>query len=172
MTAFGSLGAHVVLVIAAGVLFYAAWTDLRQFRIRNELIIVLAGLFVVHAILSGRWIEIHWNALFASAMFLLMLFFYARNWMGGGDLKLLTVSFLWVGFNGAMPFAILLLVFAGINALVAMFGWVMTIDGRRVAFGPAIAAALIVTFMLGYMDTPPRRAIPDIPLGAERLHTK
>ena len=36
---------HVVLVITAGVLFYAALTDLNHFRIRNELILFLVGLF-------------------------------------------------------------------------------------------------------------------------------
>ena len=40
---------HVVLVITAAVLFYVALTDFKQFKIRNELILVLAGLFVVHA---------------------------------------------------------------------------------------------------------------------------
>ena len=38
---------HVVLVITAAVLFYVALTDFKHFKIRNELILVLAGLFVV-----------------------------------------------------------------------------------------------------------------------------
>jgi Flp pilus assembly protein protease CpaA len=34
-----------------------ALTDFKQFKIRNELIFVLAGLFLVHAPLSGRWVS-------------------------------------------------------------------------------------------------------------------
>ncbi len=158
------IAAQIVLVITAGVLFYAAWTDLREFKIRNELIIVLAALLVIHAILSGRWAILHWNLLIAFVMFLIMLVFYARNAMGGGDLKLLTVAFLWVGLDSALPFTALLLVFALINALVAKYGWVVMLDGRRIAFGPAIAAALIGTFMLG-LPPPPSRIVPDIQLG-------
>ncbi len=87
-----------MLVITAAVLFYVALTDFKQFKIRNELILVLAGLFVVHALLSGRWVSAHWNLAFAAVMFGVMLYFYAQNWMGGGDVKILTVGFLWVGF--------------------------------------------------------------------------
>jgi Flp pilus assembly protein protease CpaA len=53
--AFSPTLSHVVLVITAGVLFYVALTDFKHFMIRNELILVLIGLFVVHALLSGRW---------------------------------------------------------------------------------------------------------------------
>jgi Flp pilus assembly protein protease CpaA len=39
-------------VFTAAVLFYAALTDLKQFKIGNELILVLVGLFVVHVLQS------------------------------------------------------------------------------------------------------------------------
>src|SRR5437773_10858551 len=89
--------AHIVLVITAAVLFYVALTDFKQFKIRNELILVLAGLFVVHALLSGRWVSAYWNLTFAALIFGVMVYFYAHNLMGGGDVKILTVGFLWVG---------------------------------------------------------------------------
>ena len=132
--------AHTVLVITAGVLFYAAWVDLREFKIRNELVLVLAGLFVLHAILSGRWVEIHWNVLVALVIFIIMLFFYANNWLAGGDIKLLTVSFLWVGYTCALAFAILLMAFSVITGLLAKFGLVKTPgkDISRIPFPPAM----------------------------------
>jgi prepilin peptidase CpaA len=143
---------HIVLVITAGVLFYVALTDLKHYKIRNEFILVLVGLFLLHAVLSGRWIELHWNIGLAFVTFVLMLFAYARNMMGGGDLKILTVAFLWVGLHCALPFAILLLIFATFHTLAAWVGWVdaQRADGRtRIAFAPAVAAALIGSFMLG-----------------------
>jgi prepilin peptidase CpaA len=153
---------HTVLVITAGVLFYAAWNDLRRQRIPNELIIVLAILYVIHAVVSGRWVEMHWNFALAFVMFLIMLVFYIWKTMGGGDLKLLTVGFLWAGFSCALPFTILLLAFALIHAFLVKMGFVDAIgeDGRRVPFAPAIAAALIGVFMLGCLERTPTGGNP------------
>lgn len=146
---------QVVLVITAGVLFYAALTDFKYFKIRNELILVLAGLFVLHALLSGRWISAHWNLAFAVFMFCVMLYFYAQRLMGGGDVKILTVGFLWIGIGCALPFALLLAVFAAMHVVAAKFEWadVQQVGGRkRIPLAPSVAAALIVCFMLGCLQ--------------------
>ena len=149
--------AYLVLVVTAAVLFYAAWNDLRRFRIPNELVGALAVLYLIHATVSGRWNEIPWNAALAFLMFLIMLIFYVRKTMGGGDLKLLTVGFLWTGFSCSLPFTILLLAFALIHAFLVKMGFVDAIgeDRRRVPFAPAIAAALIGVFMLGCLGHAP-----------------
>jgi prepilin peptidase CpaA len=149
---------HVVLVITAGMLFYVAFTDLKHYTIRNDLVLAIGALFFLHAALSGRWVLMHWNIGFAVLMFAVMLVLYAQNWMGGGDLKLLTVAFLWVGLNCALVFALLLLVFASLHTLAAKFGWVSAqqVEGRtRIAFAPTIAAGLIGTFMLGCLHPLP-----------------
>jgi prepilin peptidase CpaA len=153
--AFSAPLSHVVLVITAAVLFYVALTDLKHFKIRNELIIVLAGLFVVHALLSGRWVSAHWNLAFAALMFGVMLYFYGQKLMGGGDVKILTVAFLWVGFLCALPLAALLAVFAAVHVVAAKFGWaeVQQVDGKkRIPLAPSVAAALILCFILGCLQ--------------------
>jgi prepilin peptidase CpaA len=146
---------HVVLAITGGLLLYVALADLIQYKIRNDAVLVLAGLFVLHAVVAGRWPAMHWNALFALLMFLIMLLFYTRNMIGGGDLKLLTVCFLWTGIECALPFSILLVVFGGSHALIAHLGWVSSqaAKGRqRIAFAPTAAAALLVIFMAGCLQ--------------------
>jgi Flp pilus assembly protein protease CpaA len=143
---------HVVLVITAAVLFYVALTDFKQFKIRNELILVLGGLFVMHALLSGRWVGAHWNLALAALMFGFMAYFYTQNWMGGGDVKILTVGFLWIGFGCALPFAVLLAVFAAVHVTAAKLGWVevqQVGDRKRIPFAPSVAAALVLCFILG-----------------------
>ncbi len=155
VTAISPIMSHVVLVITAGVLFYAALTDLKDFKIRNELILVLAGLFVVHAALSGSWVMVHWNLAFAAFMLCVMLYFYAQKWMGGGDVKILTVAFLWTGLACALPFALLLGVFAALHGLAAKFGWVEAQqlgDHKRIPLAPSVAAAMILCFMLGCLQ--------------------
>ena len=93
-----------------------------------------------------------WDVLFAALMFAVMLVFYGRGWMGGGDVKILAVAFLWTGLSGAMPFAVLLALFCAAHGLIAKYGWAKSQDsgagGRRIPFAPSVAAALICTFML------------------------
>lgn len=174
--------AHTVLIITAAVLFYAAWTDLKEYRIPNELIIVLVGLFLVHAFLSGWWVEMYWNFLMAFVVFLITLPFYLRGSIGGGDVKLMAVALLWVGYRSAVPFTVLLLAIAVVHAVLvkslaksifldvlgARFRWLnaLSLDGRRVPFAPTIAIALIGAFLAGGLDQPPPRYIPkNFPLG-------
>jgi len=147
-----SIASQVVLILTAAMLFYVALTDLKHYKIRNEVIFVLAALFFLHVVLSGRWTVLHWNLAFAALLFLIMLYFYSMKLMGGGDLKLLTVAFLWVGPFCALPFALFLLLFVGIHILVVKFklGEAQIKNGRtHLAFAPSIAAALISVFMVG-----------------------
>lgn len=147
-----AVAAQTVLILTASVLFYVALTDLKQFKIRNELIVVLTGLFFLHAILSGRWITLYWNLAFAALMFLIMLYFYSLKLMGGGDLKLLVVALLWVGPFCALPFALFLLFFSCIHLIALKLKLVekRVVDEKSwLAFAPSIAAALISVFMIG-----------------------
>ena|SRR5258708_2312421 len=151
--------ANVVLVVTAAVLFYVAVTDLKHYRIRNELILVLIGLFLLHTLFSGRWLNAAWSLGLAAFVLVFLVYFYVRHWMGGGDVKILTVAFLWTGVECALPFAILLLVFAFLHTIAARLGWAQSQqpddDNRaRIAFAPSVAAALICVFMLGCLRPP------------------
>jgi prepilin peptidase CpaA len=150
-------GACAVLIATAAVLLYAAIRDFRHYSISNLLVLALAGLFLLHALVSGRWVTLHENVLFALLMFAFLLLCYARGWMGGGDVKLLTVAFLWVGIHCALAFALLLLLFASVHAFAAKLKWVegRMVGGRlKIAFAPAVSAALIGSFAGGCL-TPP-----------------
>jgi len=147
-----AIASTTVLILTGAVLFYVAFTDLKHYKIRNEFILVLTGLFFLHAFLSARWTTLHWNLGFAAILFVLMLYPYSMKMMGGGDLKLLTVAILWVGPFCALPFAFFLLLFAGIHAVALKF---KLVEGKTfgekqsVAFAPSIAAALISVFLVG-----------------------
>jgi prepilin peptidase CpaA len=147
---------YPILVIAGAILLRAAWTDLQEFKIRNELILTLAGLFVPYALLAGYWADLRWDIAFAVLMFAILLAFYGLGWMGGGDVKILAVAFLWAGLPYALPFALLLAVFSLVHGLAAKFGWAKsqrTDSGRmRIPFAPSVAGALICTFILRAMQ--------------------
>jgi len=152
LTAFPAAWAYFVLVITSALLLQAAWTDLREYRIRNELILVLVSLFILYAVLTGHWAQLKWDVGFAALMFVVLLAFYGLGWMGGGDVKILAVAFLWTGLSGALPFAILLGLFSSAHSLAAKLGWArsqVTASGRRrIPFAPSVAGALIGTFIL------------------------
>lgn len=147
-----AVASQIVLIMTAAALFYVALTDLKHFKIPNEFIIILTGLFFLHAFLSGRWTTLHWNLGFAVLLFLIMLYCYSKKMMGGGDLKLLTVALLWVGPFCALPFALFLLLFACIHITAVKFKVVetrMISEKKWLAFAPSVAAALISVFMIG-----------------------
>jgi len=168
--ALSPIASYFVLVIAAATLFYVALTDLKEFKIANELVLVLAGLYVLFAVLSGHWRTMYWNIALAAIMFAFMLYYYGQNLMGGGDVKMLTVAFLWVGLDCALLFAVFLLVFVGIHAGVAKLGWVKVQEvgtRKRIPFAPSIAAALIGVFMSGCLrplPAPPFAGLARIPV--------
>src|SRR5690349_20266856 len=116
--------ASLILIVTAAVLLYAAVTDLRDFQIPNQLIWILIILWIVHVVAHQQWLGFYWNVAFAAILFVCMLYFYGRNWMGGGDVKLASVAFLWTGIDCALVFAVLLLGFAIIHTVAARLGWV------------------------------------------------
>jgi len=151
--------ANVVLVVTAAVLLYVAATDLKHYKIRNEFILLLIGLFLLYTLFSDRWVDVAWNLGLAAIVLVFLLYFYARHWMGGGDVKMLTVAFLWTGVECALAFSLLLLVFAFLHTAAAKLGWAQSQqadnDQRvRIAFAPSVAAALICIFVLGCLRSP------------------
>jgi prepilin peptidase CpaA len=152
LIAVQSAWAYFVLVAASAVLLVAAWTDLREYKIRNDLVLALAAMFVLYAVLFRSWSDLKWDLAFAALMFVVMLVAYVSGWMGGGDVKLLGVAFLWSGFSGALPFAILLSLFSAAHVVFTKLGWAhsqQTDTGRhRIPFAPSVAGALIGVFLL------------------------
>src|SRR5215831_12878660 len=116
--------ATVILMVTVAVLLYAAFADLKHYRISNELILLLIGLFVLHAFFSHRWINAAWSLGLAAGVFLFLIYFYSRQWIGGGDVKILPVAFLWAGIECAFPFVLLLLLFVSLHTVAARLGWV------------------------------------------------
>lgn len=143
-----------VLAVTAAILFWVALTDLREFRIPNRFVIALAGLYFVYALVSGAWTSMYWNVGFAILMLAAGTRAYALSMMGGGDLKLLAVAFLWTGPWTALPFAILLLILTGLYYVAARFGFAAsrrTDAGLRIPLAPPLAGALVGVLALGFV---------------------
>jgi prepilin peptidase CpaA len=143
---------YLVVVVATATLIHAAMFDLEHFTIRNSLVLFLILLYLLHAALTRRWSEVPFDLVLAAMIFVIGLVFYALGAFGGGDVKLLTVAFLWVGMRGALLLAGLLVIFSLLSVVAGQLGWIKTRKlgiRRQIAFAPAVAGALAGAFLLG-----------------------
>jgi prepilin peptidase CpaA len=141
-----------ILALTAVTLFWVALKDLREFKVRNEFVAILAGLYLVHALCSGAWASMPWNLGFALLMLVAGMYAYSLQQIGGGDLKLLAVAFLWTGPRFAAPFVVLLLIFTSAYYVAARLGFAaakQTAAGLRIPLAPSLAGALIGALALG-----------------------
>jgi Flp pilus assembly protein protease CpaA len=86
-------------------------------------------------------------------MFAFMIATYALGAMGGGDAKLLSVAFLWIGSANASLFCLLLAIASAAYYVLHRFGRILPgKPGPRgktlIPYGPCIAAAWIATMIL------------------------
>jgi Flp pilus assembly protein protease CpaA len=141
-----------VKVATVALLCAIALTDLRTFKIQNASTVLLFALYVLYAIGVRSWQEVVANLVLGVAVFSVLLLFYRRGVIGGGDVKLLPVACLWIGTRCVLVFAALLLLLIGLHLLAVKFGWVRTktmLDRPAIAYAPSIAGALIGSILLG-----------------------
>jgi prepilin peptidase CpaA len=139
-------------VALVAVMFYVGFTDFRTFKIRNDVLLLLLLLYVLFALVARTPSEILSNVIFAAIIFAVLVLFYTKGVIGGGDVKLVALVCLWVGVHCALLFSILLLLFIGLHLFAAWLGWANTkpLAGRfAIPYAPSVAGALIATVMSG-----------------------
>jgi prepilin peptidase CpaA len=133
----------------------AASSDLASRTIRNWLIIALLIAYIVLAPLAGFSLAEVISGIVAGALVLIAFFaLFTRGWMGGGDVKLASVSALWLGSDqtasyllyaalagGVLTLAVLLL--RALSTAVEHPLWVSAVgrSGSGVPYGVALASA-------------------------------
>lgn len=144
---------QLIQFVIGMVLIYIAIEDMLKFKIRNESIVVLIVLFLIAALASGALWPALWHVLFGLVMFAVVLAIYAFRVIGGGDAKLLSVAFLWMGWENTSLFCILLGLAAAIYYILHRFGHILPgkpgPNGKTlIPYGPCIASAWIGTMAL------------------------
>lgn len=88
-----------IAAVFFALLAWAAWEDVRTFRIPNWLVGALFALFVL-AFAAGTIDRNQWPGHFSAGIAALAcgMALFARNWIGGGDAKLFAVLALWTGW--------------------------------------------------------------------------
>jgi prepilin peptidase CpaA len=109
------------LAAFAGLLIYAASSDIARMIIPNWVSVALAGIFPIAALADGMApLDIGLHVLFGLAILVAGFFLFAGNVIGGGDAKLLAATAVWTGYLAFLPFMYWTVVAGGVMALALL----------------------------------------------------
>lgn len=138
-----------ILVLAAGIVTWAAISDLRSNIIPNSANVALFVLWTGWVV-SGAQVQVGYSIGIGAATFLVGAILFHFNQMGGGDVKLLTVLGIWAGPTEVLPFLLQVAIAGGMLTMAWIaygrfaapaLGRIASIESRRVVpYGVAIAA--------------------------------
>jgi prepilin peptidase CpaA len=135
----------------AALLIVAAAGDALYFRIPNQLILLIAGLFLPVALAAGLGLPAIGTHLAISGAVLLGGFLlFAFGLFGGGDAKLLAAAALWLGWPALLPFLLWTALAGGvlgvlISLRVLYDKFIRNVPvNRDVPYGIALAAGAII----------------------------
>ena len=109
-----------VLLVYAGILVAAGWSDLNRYIIPNRVSIALLLLYPAHVVASAGPVDVWGAVLVAVAAFVVCAAFFAFGLMGGGDVKLFAALALWAGPAAIAPFMLVTAVLGGVLAMVLL----------------------------------------------------
>jgi prepilin peptidase CpaA len=101
----------------AALMVLAALEDLRRLMIPNALTLALCVLWPLYVLATPTLIATLGSLACAAIVFLVGALLFSRGYIGGGDVKLLTVAVLWAGPGGVGPLLLLTGVLGGMLAL-------------------------------------------------------
>lgn len=153
----------ILALFYPAMMIHAGIKDLRTMRIPNRLILLLLVGYIVAVPLGGLSLsEVLSSLIAAGSVFALFFLTFTCGWMGGGDVKLLTVAALWLGAGNVVPFifytsifgavlTILLLIFRAVRLPASWRGWewISRLHHRDtgIPYGVAIAAAAVLVYL-------------------------
>lgn len=113
-----------LLGLLAALLVAAAVFDLHRREIPNTIVVAVAVLAIPFWWASGLapWPGVATQLGVALVVFALFAFAFARGWMGGGDVKLLTALALWLPLNALLALLFIMSVAGGVLT-IAIVAW-------------------------------------------------
>jgi prepilin peptidase CpaA len=121
---------YLLSLAAGGIFLVAMQQDVMHRRIPNPLTLVVLIIAVTRWLINGQIHEAVLSLVVAVMVLTVSTFLFARGWLGGGDVKLLSASCLLVGALGTIPLLFAMALIGGVISL-ALLAW--TWVGRRTA---------------------------------------
>lgn len=157
---FSALITPVAAALFVFFMAYAAMSDLTTMRIRNTLILSSVAAYFVLALLSGLPLqEIATDLGVAAAVLAVGIAFFARGWLGGGDVKLAAATALWIGAGHVPAYLVYSALLGGLLTLALLQfrafalplvlhrrSWILRLHAPTtgVPYGVALATAALV----------------------------
>jgi prepilin peptidase CpaA len=134
-----------LLAALVALLALAALIDLRERRIPNWLTGGIAALYPFYVLASPIGIAWMWGLAVAGAVFVFGFVLFARQLIGGGDVKLIAAMTLWTGLDHLLLFALVTSLAGGGLALGSLWyqRWRGVIDAHLAALGWNFAPARV-----------------------------
>lgn len=149
-----------IIIIFAGCMLAASWSDLTSMTIPNWISLVLvAGFLLVTPFVWQGWAVFGTHILVGLVCFAAGLGMFALGWMGGGDAKLLAATSFWWVWADLAPYLFYTALAGGVLAFFLIFGrkylpirmltlaWMHRLfkDEKRMPYGLALAFGALAT---------------------------
>ncbi len=109
------------LAAFAGLLVYAACSDMARLIIPNWVSIALVAIYPIAALIAGApLMDIGLHILFGLGVLAIGFVLFQFNVLGGGDAKLLAAASVWTGLAAIVPFVVWTAVAGGVLALALL----------------------------------------------------
>lgn len=113
--------APLALAAFAGLLIYAACSDMARLIIPNWVSVALVAVFPIAAFAGGAaLLDVGMHILFGLGVLAIGFVLFQFNVLGGGDAKLLAAVSVWTGMAAAIPFIVWTTVAGGVLALALL----------------------------------------------------
>jgi len=111
----------IALAAFAGLVIYAALSDMSRLIIPNWVSIALAVIFPAFALIAGApLMSVGLHVLFGFGVLAVGFVLFQFNIIGGGDAKLLAAVSIWTGLTAFMPFILWTAIAGGVMALALL----------------------------------------------------
>lgn len=161
-----------LLYATQALLVVAALQDMWKLRISNAIPGAILGLYLGWLVFVGLPADIWQNAALFTLVLSVGTLLFARDWLGGGDVKLLAAISLWFDLAGGMALLAYVTIGGGIVALVLILlrgalpvrlreatGWAALRIRGPIPYGVAIAAGAILCIHLNGVNPGARDAL-------------
>ncbi len=133
------------------LLIYIAIKDITSFIISNKILCVLLVLALIRQVLSVNSINDMKFLLLCSVILLVIfsvLYYGIKNFIGGGDVKLIFVLSIWLGYPQIIIALYIAFIFGGVFAVMYLL-----IKQRmytvKIAFAPFLVVGAVISFFIG-----------------------
>jgi prepilin peptidase CpaA len=150
ISSFSSLGVFIALCFLVAILVYAAYSDLKERRIPNQVILIgLAGAATLAA--SGGLFVLSVAAVSLVVALLIFLPIYFFGWLGAGDIKLIALVTSFFGLQQIVPIALFIVLAGGLLSLTYLWLSRLGFVEPRVPYAVAICVG-VMAHLLFYFE--------------------